>query len=78
LLVELLTFSDLHAAFPENRKIVENLLPESAAEGTVHARLRGARRKLVAGLERYYPFGADSGEGAIQRILAVPGEGGPA
>ena len=30
------------------------------AEGTVHAQLHGARRKLVAGLERYYPFGADS------------------
>jgi RNA polymerase sigma-70 factor (ECF subfamily) len=35
------------------------------AEGTVHAQLHGARRKLVAGLERYYPFGTDSGEGAI-------------
>jgi RNA polymerase sigma factor (sigma-70 family) len=30
------------------------------AEGTVHAQLHGARRKLVAGLERYYPFGSDS------------------
>ena len=35
------------------------------AEGTVHAQLHGARRKLVAGLERYYPFGKDSGEGAM-------------
>jgi RNA polymerase sigma-70 factor (ECF subfamily) len=35
------------------------------AEGTVHAQLHGARRKLVAGLERYYPFGSDSGEGAM-------------
>jgi RNA polymerase sigma-70 factor (ECF subfamily) len=35
------------------------------AEGTVHAQLHGARRKLVAGLERYYPFGRDSGEGAM-------------
>ncbi len=35
------------------------------AEGTVHAQLHGARRKLVAGLERYYPFGTDSGEGAM-------------
>jgi DNA-binding CsgD family transcriptional regulator len=34
------------------------------AEGTVHAQLHGARRKLVAGLERYYPFGGDSEEGA--------------
>ena len=33
------------------------------AEGTVHAQLHGARRKLVAGLERYYPFGSDRGEG---------------
>ena len=33
------------------------------AEGTVHAQLHGARRKLVAGLERYYPFGSDCGEG---------------
>jgi RNA polymerase sigma factor (sigma-70 family) len=30
------------------------------AEGTVHAQLHSARRKLIAGLERYYP----SGEGA--------------
>jgi RNA polymerase sigma-70 factor, ECF subfamily len=37
----------------------------SIAEGTVHAQLHGARRKLVAGLERYYPFGKDSGEGAV-------------
>ena len=29
------------------------------------AQLHGARRKLVAGLERYYPFGTDSGEGAM-------------
>jgi RNA polymerase sigma factor (sigma-70 family) len=35
------------------------------AEGTVHAQLHGARRKLVAGLQRYYPFGQDSGEGAM-------------
>jgi RNA polymerase sigma factor (sigma-70 family) len=35
------------------------------AEGTVHAQLHGARHKLVAGLERYYPFGKDSGEGAM-------------
>jgi RNA polymerase sigma factor (sigma-70 family) len=34
------------------------------AEGTVHAQLHGARRKLVAGLERYYPFGPDRGEGS--------------
>lgn len=29
------------------------------AEGTVHAQLHTARGKLVAGLERYYPFGQD-------------------
>jgi RNA polymerase sigma factor (sigma-70 family) len=34
------------------------------AEGTVHAHLHTARRKLIAGLERYYPSGKDSGEGA--------------
>ena len=34
------------------------------AEGTVHAHLHSARGKLVAGLERYYPFGTDSGKGA--------------
>jgi len=32
------------------------------AEGTVHAHLHIARGKLVAGLERYYPFGADNGK----------------
>ena len=32
------------------------------AEGTVHAQLHGARRKLVAGLERYYPLGRDRGD----------------
>jgi RNA polymerase sigma factor (sigma-70 family) len=34
------------------------------AEGTVHAHLHTARRKLVAGLDRYYPFGPDGGKGA--------------
>ena len=29
---KLLAFSDLHVAFPENRKIVEDLRPESAAD----------------------------------------------
>jgi RNA polymerase sigma factor (sigma-70 family) len=32
------------------------------AESTVHAHLHTARGKLVAGLERYYPFGSDNGE----------------
>ena len=35
------------------------------AEGTVHAHLHTARGKLVAGLERYYPFGQDDGKGAV-------------
>ena len=35
------------------------------AEGTVHAQLHTARGKLVAGLERYYPFGQDNGKGAV-------------
>jgi DNA-directed RNA polymerase specialized sigma24 family protein len=34
------------------------------AEGTVHAQLHTARGKLIAGLERYYPFGEDGGKGA--------------
>ena len=33
------------------------------AEGTVHAQLHTARGKLMTGLERYYPFGQDDGEG---------------
>jgi RNA polymerase sigma-70 factor (ECF subfamily) len=32
-------------------------------EGTVHAHLHTARAKLVAGLERYYPFAPDGGKG---------------
>jgi RNA polymerase sigma factor (sigma-70 family) len=32
------------------------------AEGTVHAHLHAARRKLIAGLEPYYPFGHDRGD----------------
>ena len=46
-------------------RIVEWCTRFGIAEGTVHAQLHGARRKLVAGLERYYPFGQDSGEGAM-------------
>jgi hypothetical protein len=34
------------------------------AEGTVHGQLHTARGRLVAGLERYYPFGRDNGKGA--------------
>ena len=34
------------------------------AEGTVHAHLHAARRKLIAGLEPYYPSGSQqNGEG---------------
>jgi len=33
-------------------------------EGAVHAHLHSARGKLVAGLERYYPFGTGNGKGA--------------
>jgi len=33
-------------------------------EGTVPAHPHTARGKLVAGLERYYPFGRDDGKGA--------------
>jgi RNA polymerase sigma-70 factor, ECF subfamily len=34
------------------------------AEGTVHSHLHGARRKLAAGLEPYYPAGNNRGKGA--------------
>jgi RNA polymerase sigma factor (sigma-70 family) len=33
------------------------------ADGTVHAHLHAARRKLVAGLQRYYPLGPADAEG---------------
>src|ERR1700684_1633731 len=45
-------------------KAVEIAAELGVAEGTVHAALHTARRKLIAGLERYYPFGPDSGKGA--------------
>ena len=44
-------------------KAVEIAAELGVAEGTVHAALHTARRKLIAGLERYYPFGPDSGKG---------------
>ena len=31
----------------------------------MHAHLHAARAKLIAGLERYYPFAPDSGKGAV-------------
>ena len=33
--------------------------------GHACVRTHGARRKLVAGLERYYPFGSDRQEGSM-------------
>jgi RNA polymerase sigma factor (sigma-70 family) len=44
-------------------KAAEIAVELGVAEGTVHAALHTARRKLIAGLERYYPFGPDSGKG---------------
>jgi RNA polymerase sigma-70 factor, ECF subfamily len=44
-------------------KIGEIAAALGVAEGTVHAQLHSARRKLIAGLERYYPFG-DTGSGS--------------
>ena len=48
----------------DQMKVTEIAAELGIAEGTVHAHLHGARGKLVAGLERYYPFGADNGKGA--------------
>jgi RNA polymerase sigma factor (sigma-70 family) len=44
----------------DHLRIAEIAARLDVAEGTVHAQLHNARRKLIAGLERYYP----SGEGA--------------
>jgi RNA polymerase sigma factor (sigma-70 family) len=44
----------------DHLRIAEIAARLGVAEGTVHASLHAARRKLVAGLERYHP----SGEGA--------------
>jgi RNA polymerase sigma-70 factor (ECF subfamily) len=44
----------------DHLRITEIAARLDVAEGTVHAQLHNARRKLIAGLERYYP----SGEGA--------------
>jgi RNA polymerase sigma factor (sigma-70 family) len=41
----------------DRMKVTEIAAELGITEGTVHAHLHGARRKLVAGLERYYPFG---------------------
>ena len=48
----------------DRMKATEIAAALGVAEGTVHAHLRTARGKLVAGLERYYPFGRDDGKGA--------------
>jgi len=45
-------------------KVTEIAAELGITEGTVHAHLHSARGKLVAGLERYYPYGADNGKGA--------------
>ena len=47
----------------DHMKAAEIAAALGVAEGTVHAHLHTARAKLIAGLERYYPFGKDSGEG---------------
>jgi RNA polymerase sigma factor (sigma-70 family) len=44
----------------DHLRIAEIATRLGVAEGTVHAQLHTARRKLIAGLEQYYP----SGEGA--------------
>jgi RNA polymerase sigma factor (sigma-70 family) len=48
----------------DRMKVTEIAAELGIAEGTVHAHLHSARGKLAAGLERYYPFGADNGKGA--------------
>ena len=49
----------------DRMKAAEIAAELGVAEGTVHAQLHTARGKLVAGLERYYPFGQDNGKGAV-------------
>jgi len=47
----------------DRMKAAEIAAELGVAEGTVHAHLHTARGKLIAGLQRYYPFGPDSGKG---------------
>jgi RNA polymerase sigma-70 factor, ECF subfamily len=47
----------------DRMKAAEIATELGVTEGTVHAHLHTARAKLVAGLERYYPFDPDSGKG---------------
>jgi RNA polymerase sigma factor (sigma-70 family) len=48
----------------DRMKAAEIAAELGVAEGTVHAHLHTARGKLIAGLQRYDPFGEDSGKGA--------------
>ena len=48
----------------DRMKVTEIAAELGITEGTVHAHLHSARRKLAAGLKRYYPFGTDNGKGA--------------
>jgi RNA polymerase sigma factor (sigma-70 family) len=43
----------------DHLRITEIAARLGVAEGTVHAQLHSARRKLIAGLERYYPSGEE-------------------
>jgi RNA polymerase sigma-70 factor (ECF subfamily) len=47
----------------DRMKAAEIAAELGVTEGTVHAHLHTARAKLIAGLERYYPFAPDSGKG---------------
>jgi RNA polymerase sigma-70 factor (ECF subfamily) len=47
----------------DRMKAAEIATELGVSEGTVHAHLHTARAKLVAGLERYYPFDPDRGKG---------------
>ena len=47
----------------DRMKAAEIAAELGVTEGAVHAHLHTARAKLVAGLERYYPFAPDSGNG---------------
>jgi RNA polymerase sigma-70 factor (ECF subfamily) len=47
----------------DRMKAAEIAAELGVTEGTVHAHLHAARARLIAGLERYYPFAPDSGKG---------------
>ena len=44
----------------DHRRVTEIATRLGLAEGTVHAALHAARKKLIAGLDRYYPRGEES------------------